>query len=334
MTDPTRDVDTRVTEADPLKVVSIIGGTRSGSTIIDNILGEYDGFFSAGELHYLWERGLLQSRRCGCGRELRECEVWSRVIDRMFEDPQLSSAGAAGVVLLQRRAVRTRHTTKLLRSASEGEEKDAYVRDYAHAAKRLYTSIAEVTGSRVIVDSSKRPSDAALVRLLTGITSYVVHLVRDPRAVAFSWLRKKMEFDSEAATHMPQHGSLYSSVRWLGTNAMADVVRVREPLGRALLVRYEDFVAQPRKVIDQIVGAVGEPTEPSAFVNERTVMLGPNHTVSGNPSRFSTGIVQLREDCDWRHELGNGNRFIATAVSMPLLHHYGYSIRTRIGDGR
>jgi hypothetical protein len=329
MTESTHDVDARTTKADYLKVVSIIGGTRSGSTIIDNILGEYDGFFSTGELHYLWERGLIQGRKCGCGRKLRECEVWSQVIDRVFEDPQLSRMGAAGVVLLQRRTVRTRHTAKLLRSANVGQEKSVYARDYARIANRLYTSIAEVTGSRVIVDSSKRPSDAALVRRLPGITSYVVHLVRDPRAVAFSWLSKKEEFDSEAATYMPQHGSLYTSIRWLGINAMANIVRFREPLGQAFLVRYEDFVAQPRTVIEGIVSAVGESTERTPFMDERAVFLAANHTVSGNPSRFRTGVVQLCEDRDWRHGLGGGSRLVTTAVSMPLLRHYGYSFRSR-----
>lgn len=50
-----------------VRVLSIVGYTRSGSTLLDSILGELDGVFSAGELHYLWERGLLEHRTCGCG---------------------------------------------------------------------------------------------------------------------------------------------------------------------------------------------------------------------------------------------------------------------------
>ncbi|MBA3432215.1 MAG: hypothetical protein H0U16_12145, partial [Actinobacteria bacterium] len=51
----------------PLKVLFIMGWTRSGSTILDNLLGEVEGFFSTGELHYLWRRGLLEGRLCSCG---------------------------------------------------------------------------------------------------------------------------------------------------------------------------------------------------------------------------------------------------------------------------
>ena len=44
-----------------------------------------------------------------------------------------------------------------------------------------YRAIAARTGARVIVDSSKFASDAALLPR-TGITPAYVHLIRDPRA--------------------------------------------------------------------------------------------------------------------------------------------------------
>lgn len=39
-----------------VKVLYVIGWGRSGSTILDNVLGQLDGCFSTGELHYFWER--------------------------------------------------------------------------------------------------------------------------------------------------------------------------------------------------------------------------------------------------------------------------------------
>ena len=36
------------------------------------------------------------------------------------------------------------------------------------------------------------------------------------------------------------------------------------------------------------------------FDDERTVRLAPNHTVSGNPSRFTTGSVRIEADDAWR----------------------------------
>ena len=47
-------------------VVLYIAGTgRSGSTVLANILGEVDGVFAAGEVRYLWQRGLKEGRLCG-----------------------------------------------------------------------------------------------------------------------------------------------------------------------------------------------------------------------------------------------------------------------------
>ncbi len=65
-----------------MKVVYVVSGTRSGSTVLDTVLGGIDGWFSSGELRFLWERGLLEGRRCGCGEPVTSCPVWSEVLRR------------------------------------------------------------------------------------------------------------------------------------------------------------------------------------------------------------------------------------------------------------
>ena len=45
-----------------VKVLYVTAWRRSGSTILDDVLGQLDGCFSTGELHYLWERSVLQGR--------------------------------------------------------------------------------------------------------------------------------------------------------------------------------------------------------------------------------------------------------------------------------
>jgi hypothetical protein len=42
-------------------------------------LGEIDGFFTAGEIRFLWER-ILQARHCGCGARFVDCPIWSGII--------------------------------------------------------------------------------------------------------------------------------------------------------------------------------------------------------------------------------------------------------------
>src|ERR1700684_4694430 len=88
-------------------VIYIAGTGRSGSTVLANILGEVEGLFAAGEVRYLWQRGLKEGRLCGCGLPVRECPVWSRVLAMAGEldDPE----GVEAITLMLQRTGRMRN---------------------------------------------------------------------------------------------------------------------------------------------------------------------------------------------------------------------------------
>jgi hypothetical protein len=309
-----------------VKVLYIVGWGRSGSTIIDNLLGETDGFFTAGELGHLWQRGLIEGRRCGCGDILTECEIWSRVLQTAFGDGHQDALDAREVVVWRREAVRVRHSWKLLQHTPGTPVGNPALDSYISAVDRLYRSVAATTGARVIVDSTKRPSDAALLRLLPNVDAFYLHLVRDPRAVAYSWRRRKAQLDRNRVADMEAHSPTSSTLSWLGWNLAAEALRRRHDARRSLLLRYEDFVARPRPTVQRIVDLVGESPESLPFENDRTVRLGRNHTVSGNPDRFKTGSVKLREDAEWAAKQPRGDRLVTTMLALPLLHRYGYRL--------
>jgi hypothetical protein len=317
-----------VTTAHKTKVLYIAGWGRSGSTIIDNILGEIDGFFSGGEVHYLWERGLVEGRKCGCGRRLTECPVWSRVLERLATDEIAASASPAQVVRWQRESVRVRHSFGLVRVTRDRVRLNESLDLYTRLLGATYAAIAEVTGARVIVDSSKRPSEASALHLVPGISPYAVHLVRDPRAVAYSWHRRKAHLDRGAPTEMRRHGTVASTLSWTLWNSAIEMVR-RSGHFESMRLRYEDFVGDPKRSIEAIVDMVGEEMSSLPFVDETTVRLSGNHTISGNPSRFSTGDMPVRADDDWIRKQSLRDRMIATSLAAPLLHRYGYRLRPR-----
>lgn len=311
----------------PLKVLFIMGWTRSGSTILDNLLGEVEGFFSTGELHYLWRRGLLEGRLCSCGAPVPECVVWAPVLRTAYGDalPQ-----PADVIRWQNKAIRVRHTWKLLRQ-ERLPSGWAPLDSYAPVAASLYRAVGDVTGCSVIVDSSKRPSDAALLSLLPGIDPYFIHLVRDPRAVAYSWQRQKKELDrarGDDPEEMPRYGATYSTLGWDEINVAAEAVRRHMDPRRSALVRYEDFVANPRSVLVRVTNMIGERRTSLPLLDEETAILRPNHAVAGNPSRFKTGNVKLRADTAWLTQIGRRDRALSTALSLPLLGHYSYPRRS------
>jgi len=70
--------------ANAMKVLYIGGSGRSGTTIIGNILGSARGFVHVGELRYIFDRGLIQNRLCGCSAPFRRCSVWNEVLLQAF----------------------------------------------------------------------------------------------------------------------------------------------------------------------------------------------------------------------------------------------------------
>jgi hypothetical protein len=311
------------------KVLFIVGWDRSGSTILDLVLGAVDGFFAVGELHHLWRRGIVEERLCGCGKRPIDCPVWAPILQEIYGHiPDREEARS--VVNFRKRALRVRSTWRILRHRGRGL--DAYLPLMA----RTYRAAAAVANASVIVDASKDPSDAAVLTLLPAVEPYFVHLVRDPRATAFSFTRRqKRQPDTRDGTRMPRQGVVESTRNWLVWNIAAERVREAVPPDRWTFLRYEDFVADPAVAIERIVRFIGEDPEQLPFVDATTARVGGNHTVSGNPARFADDTVTIRDDDEWRRQQSIRDRSIASAVALPRLRRYGYPlVGTVRGDGR
>jgi len=306
-----------------VKVLAIIGRGRSGSTILDNTLGEIDNFFSVGELHNLWKRGLARGHACGCGKPTASCPFWSEVLHLAQERLGRPLPKPQEVVDWQARFVRPSSTRKLLQESSEGVGRP--LRDYVELLDSIYSAIGDVSDSQVIVDSSKRPAHGALLHLLTEVSPYFIQLVRDPRAVAYSRTRKKSDHIGER--EMRRDGSLRSALRWRERNREAELVRRHHPSEASRLIRYEDFVSHPEAVVEDIVNLVGERLTGSIVSEAKEVTLRGNHTAAGNPSRFMKGNIRLRADDEWVTEQKPRHRHVVTGLTLPILRRYGYETR-------
>jgi hypothetical protein len=291
------------------------------------VLGEVDGVFAAGEVRYLWQRGLLEGRLCGCGLPVRECPVWTGILAAAAERGVLPQAEAMAGLL--RRAGRMRHLPGALierRLLRRPVSRSAELTGARSALGNLYAATAGVTGSRVVLDSSKLPSYANLLRDTPGIDLRVVHLVRDPRGAAHSWSSRKALADGAQQSHMEQIGPLKSTLLWDVWNvAAASLLDGGE--SRYLRLRYEDFVADPPAAVRRILSLVGMDGTALPFDSEGGVTFRPNHSVAGNPDRLRHGPIQLRADLRWRTSMPARSRRLVSAVAAPLLPVFGYSIR-------
>jgi hypothetical protein len=299
-----------------MKVLYIAGWGRSGTTILDNVLSAYDSVFSVGELYYLWPRAFIERRRCGCGETLIECPLWTEILARAYRD---SPPDAQATYDLQRRSIRVRDTRRLAHGRLDPD-----ATRYRDEIARLYHAIGDVTGAEVVVDSSKTPAGAAVLTRIDGIEPYLLHMVRDPRATAHSWTRTVAQPDLRIPRDMPRHGAMTSTATWIGWNVLVEDLARRGYADRSRRLRYEDFVADPRGRVGDLLAFLGVAPNGSPFKGRHELQLSANHTVGGNPGRFRTGSIMIRPDDAWRAEQARRRRLVSTAIATPLLHRYRY----------
>lgn len=307
---------------DSVKVLFIVGKGRSGTTLLNSVLGQIHGIFPAGELVNIWEWGFVKDRRCGCGRKILECPMWSKVLEILSAEQELSPEA---FLRSQGEVLRWSKLPKVLRQRP-GEESDwKALEEFLALNARLYRAIVQVTGARCIVESTKLPAAPTVLGLVPGTDSYVVHLVRDPRAVVYSWNREKL-WERDGTETMPRYGPVYTTASWWGRNLLAELVARRLGARRSILVRYEDFVARPRSVLEDILGLIGE-RDGLSFLQDGSVTLSPTHAVAGNVSRFDVGTLKLELDDAWAARQPRRHRLVATALAVPFLQRYGYPLR-------
>jgi len=295
-------------------VLYLTGKGRSGSTLLSMVLGELDGFFAAGELRFFWRRGLVEARRCACGEPIPSCPVWGEVARRLVD------LDAEGLAADSEAVFRWGAAPRLLLGRTAGWE--AFGR-WAEATERLLAAVTEVTGADLVVDSSKWPTDPGVLGRVEGIAPFSLLLVRDPRAVAWSWQRTKTHHDLDQPREMDRYPAWHSGLSWTVRNAVAELATRRSPGPRATL-RYEDFVAHPAAALGRIAGLVGRTPDIGAVLRDRTLSVHEGHTLAGNPTRFGGAEVTIRPDEEWSTNLSTSDRRTVAALTWPLRRRYRY----------
>lgn len=313
--------------------VLFIGGIgRSGSTLFERVLGELPQVCALGEVANLWQRMQRGDERCGCGVRLDSCDFWRAAGDHAFGG--WHNVDLTRVRELQAAVERIRNIPWLGRSRLAGPRR-ALVDELVEHYVRIYDAAAALTGAQLLVDSSKSPGLAFCLRWASGIDLRVVHLMRDPRGVAYSFTKQVPRPEADGVAWMPRRSPAASAVHWsthnLAISLLARAGRAgpagghRVPVHR---VHYERFLADPPGTVRAVGAAAGLELAGAdlAYLRGRRAELGTIHSVAGNPMRFTVGEVPLRHDGAWRTHLPQRQRRIVGTLCAPLLAGYGYPV--------
>jgi hypothetical protein len=299
------------------RVLYLGGLGRSGTTLVERLLGELPSVCALGEIVHLWQRDILDDERCGCGARFSACTFWKRVGERAFGG--WSTVDVARVHALRDAVERTRHIPRLAKPSPE-------VLEYASFYTRVYRAAAEVSGAAVVVDSSKHSALAHVLRWAGDIDLRVVHVVRDARGVAYSWTKTVSRPETDGTDEMTRYSPSRSALLWNAHNAAFGLLARRGvPVHR---VRYEQFLADPRAALTDLAAYAGVPVAGAdlKFVGDGHADFGVGHSAAGNPMRFTVGRLALRRDDAWTVALPPRQRRLVGAVCAPMLRAYGYPL--------
>lgn len=300
-----------------MTVVYLLGSSRSGTTALSALLGSHPEIASPGELGMLVQKAWLTPEYCSCGVLGTACSFWTAV-----RGDVASALGADDIAALGRlqRFDRVKRLPALLAATAEGSRD---LQRYGAAMRAVFDAIARRAGAAVVIDSSKTPSRALALNGALGNDVRFVHVVRDPRGVAWS-LMKTFRADLRGGVNrdMAARPPLRAAVEWVSINLLSEWVARRAP-GRVMRVRYEDFVRDPAAVLEAI-GTFGG-LVPGRFPADLAAgaCVQRLHMIAGNRVRMA-GHVALKADFEWLDRLPSAVERQVWAVSGWLARRYGY----------
>lgn len=280
---------------EPIDVLYIIGSGRSGSTLLGNVLGTQPDFVNVGEIYNLrqfFDSVEQHDRYCSCGAKLNECPYWKAVIAH--------ASIQAGT---------TRLDPKLGDTAT--------LIDHNHA---LLSAIRDVSGKRIIIDSSKRLTRLNMLMSSPKFRVTVLHLVRDGRAFAYSAMTSSIK------RNLPHTRYFFRRLlKWQNKN-----IAIRILLGHREnyhLIRYEELVSNPVPMLDSITGWYGLSFDHFHLEKTAAALV---HEFSGNSDFISRKSLEIRHDTRYIQQLDTSKWVLGTMLAAAGLRLFRYPFRRRV----
>lgn len=260
------------------KLIYILGAGRSGTTILDIVLGNCSNGISLGEINRFFKRkGIAPKRDPGTNVH----EFWQS-IKKTFDDKTEEEYDVLKKVFDKYEY----HT---------GFSKAFFCRTdkrYQNALSKQYESIAEHTQNKtVIIESSKYPARAINISTIIDEKFDIgyVYLKKDPVKVVSSFGKKGLE--------QPAKSFLASNLYYLLVNILCylAVWKLRKRGHKVTLVKYEDLISRTARTLDTISEQHGIDLGDTKTKIENGYALDTGYLFDGNRIRLKENIVLQKE---------------------------------------
>ena len=303
-----------------IKLIYIASNGRSGSTLLDLLMGAHSNVWTLGEFQILpWE---IKTPRqvCGCGKPVLECDFWAAIIQNHKD------------ILLNGTIHRFRHTHQfgrvirwdeipffLVTHLKQSATRERAIKDHgiqnAIVMRNVLEKAREHKGQQVswLVDASK--DHYRLMWLYqSGIFDIrVIHIVKEPRAFVYSMTKKDSGW-------LQIRKSVRMAGRYIVENYLIDRVfagTVRRHT-HWCNIRYEDLARRPENTLQMLCEWLRLPPDPDICSKFR----GLQHGISGNDMRYKNTPIELDEN--WKQNLPILLQKVIYGMTFFSARKYGY----------
>lgn len=302
-----------------IKVIYIMGASRSGSTILDTVLGNHPQIESVGELNNLPRSGWINGEYCACGKRGNACSFWSNVRQEWVK--RIGIDDVEGYLALQNIFERFRHWPRLLKERYKSSLQFQTYTKHTHA---LFEVICQVSGKSLVVDSSKNRMRAFALSIMPGIDLHLIHLVRDGRGVVWS-LKKTYRKDQNQGVQKDFKASpiWMTTALWILANLQSEWVKYQLDVQQSLQVRYEDLITNPKMILNKVEKFIAYDFGEMAEVVSARKAMEVGHTIAGNRLRMAKS-VRLQPDIEWMDKMPDEEQQMVWIMAGWLMSRYGY----------
>lgn len=322
------------------KLGYILAASHSGSTLLAMLLGAHPEACTVGELKAGGNLGNTDQYRCSCGAKIKECSFWNQVSTAMGGrgltfDPTRTGTNIQNTdIPYLRRFLQPLHRGPVfegLRDAALALSPrwHGHYRSAQRQNAALVGSILEITGKRMVIDSSKTGVRLKYLLRNPDLDVRVIRMIRDGRAVSLTYM-EPFEFadatdpslrggGSGNGKHYKKFSASEAATIWRRSNEEAEHVLAGVDRSKWMEVRYEDLCADPDTTLRKICKFL-ELAPEKIVRNFRTV---EQHVV-GNGMRMDK-TSEIRADDRWRSHLAKDDLDVFNSIAGELNRKYGYS---------
>lgn len=299
-----------------IKLIYMVGMWRSGGTVLGRILDSSDQIIFVGNLKDFWRKGLKRNNKCSCGERFENCSFWKEVTKEYK-----NSFPSENYEELNKEFQRIEKWSnffklkKIIINKKDNSFKSLLFKYLKHNQK-LYEIISNLSGKKIIVDSSRNTGRLLALSLINNMELFPINIIRDPRGVLNSLINKDISNYKEI-----RHSSILNLLQWNIKNYFSVDIMKKLNTSSGMYVLYKNFSSCPSELIEKLKIILNCELNYELDNGKFSIIVETGHLFSGNRKRHTSGKITINEDIEWKEELSLPHKTLASLISLPLFEY-------------